>query len=61
MWNDNAFISFHNLKEFLSMPLVLTALDEDEVLLLYIATTNHVVSTVLVVERGELGHAHKVQ
>jgi hypothetical protein len=43
------------------MPLVLTALDEDEVLLLYIATTNHVVSTVLVVERGELGHAHKVQ
>jgi hypothetical protein len=34
---------------------------EGETLLLYIATTNRVVSMVIVVEREEVGHVYKVQ
>ena len=33
----------------------------DETLLIYIATTSRVVSTAIVVEREEAGHAYKVQ
>ena len=33
----------------------------DETLLIYIAATSHVVSTAIVVEREEAGHAYKVQ
>jgi hypothetical protein len=45
----------------LSTPLVLVAPKEREALLLYIAATHQVVSTVLVVERSEEGKAHGVQ
>ena len=40
---------------------MLVAPDAWEPLLLYLAATNHVVSTALVVEREEPGHALKVQ
>ena len=40
---------------------MLIALDPCEPLLLYLATTNHVVSVALVVEREEPGHVLKVQ
>ena len=43
------------------MPPVLTAPEDREVLLLYIAATTSVVSTVLVIERDEPGHIYKVQ
>jgi ribonuclease HI len=43
------------------MPPVLVAPEEREPLLLYIATTHQVVSTVLVVKRSEEGKAHGVQ
>ena len=43
------------------MPPILTAPEDEEVLLLYIAATTNVVSTVLVVERDEPGHMYKVQ
>ena len=33
----------------------------DETLLIYIAATSHVVSTAIVIEREEVGHAYKVQ
>ena len=33
----------------------------DETLLIYIAATSHIVSTAIVVERKEAGHAYKVQ
>jgi hypothetical protein len=45
----------------LSTPPVLVAPKEREPLLLYIAATHQVVSTVLVVEQSEEGKAHGVQ
>ena len=60
-WNDNASRAFQELKEFLTTPPILTAPDDGEVLLLYIAATTRVVSTVLVVERNKPGHVYKVQ
>jgi hypothetical protein len=45
----------------LSTPPVLVAPKEKEPLLLYIAATYQVISTVLVIERSEEGKAHRVQ
>jgi hypothetical protein len=53
--------SFLTAKKVLSTPPVLVALKEREPLLLYIAVTHLVVSTVLVVEQSEEGKAHRVQ
>jgi hypothetical protein len=53
--------SFRVAKKVLSMPPVLVALKEKEPLLLYIAATHQVVSTVLVVERSEEAKVHGVQ
>jgi hypothetical protein len=53
--------AFAELKQFLTSPPVLTVPKEGETLLLYIATTNRVVSTAIVVEREEVGHVYKVQ
>ena len=50
-----------NLKHHLLSPLILTAPLPDEELLLYIAATTHVVSTAIVVEHPEEGHAYGVQ
>jgi hypothetical protein len=47
--------------DFLSKPPVLTAPCKGEQLLLYLATTTHVVSTAIIVERQEDGHAYPVQ
>jgi hypothetical protein len=48
------------LKDFLSKPPVLTAPRKGEQQLLYLATTTHVVSTAIIVERQEDGHAYPV-
>jgi hypothetical protein len=48
------------LKDFLSKPPVLTAPRKKEQLLLYLAATTHVVSTAIIVERQEDGHAYPV-
>jgi hypothetical protein len=53
--------SIHTLKKVLSTPLVLVAPKEKETLLLYIAATYQVVSTVLAVEQSEEGKTHGVQ
>jgi hypothetical protein len=53
--------SFCTTKKVLSTPSVLVAPNEKEPLLLYIAATHQVVSTVLVVERSKEGKAHGVQ
>jgi hypothetical protein len=45
----------------LQSPPILTAPQPGENLLLYITTTTHVVSTAIVVERQEEGHAFGVQ
>jgi dsDNA-binding SOS-regulon protein len=60
-WTEEADIAFAQLKKVLSTPPVLVAPKEKEPLLLYIAATHQVVSTVLVVERSEEGKAHGVQ
>jgi hypothetical protein len=60
-WTEEANIAFTQLKKVLSTPPVLVALKEKEPLLLYIAATHQVVSTVLVFEQSEEGKAHRVQ
>jgi hypothetical protein len=60
-WTAEAQAAFDDLKRRLSMSLVLVTLREKEPMLLYIATTNQVVSSALIVERAEEGKAHRVQ
>jgi hypothetical protein len=52
---------FCAVEKVLSTPPVLVAPNEKQPLLLYIAATHQVVSTVLVVERSKEGKAHGVQ
>jgi hypothetical protein len=60
-WTEEADAAFAQLKKVLFKPPVLVAPKEREPLLLYIAATDQVVSTVLVVERSKEGKAHGVQ
>jgi hypothetical protein len=60
-WTEEADIAFTKLKKVFSTPPVLVVPNEKEPLLLYIAATHQVVSTLLVVERSEEGKAHGVQ
>ena len=60
-WTPEARAAFADLKHTLSTPPVLVAPREKERLYLYVAATNRVVSTVLVVERAEEGKVHGVQ
>jgi hypothetical protein len=60
-WTPEADQALAQLKDFLSKPLVLTAPRKKEQLLLYLAATTHVVSTAIIVERQEDGHAYPVQ
>jgi hypothetical protein len=61
MWTEEAQAAFEDLKRRLSMSPVLVTPREKETMLLYIAATNQVVSSVLVVERAEEGKEHGVQ
>jgi hypothetical protein len=66
-WTSEAQEALDALKKFLTTPPVLkpprraTSTQPAEELLLYISCTTHVVSTALVVERAEEGHAYPVQ
>ena len=66
-WTSEAQEALDALKKFLTTPPVLkpprraTSTQPAEDLLLYISCTTHVVSTALVVERAEEGHAYPVQ
>jgi ribonuclease HI len=60
-WMEEAERALQDLKHHLQSPLVLTAPLPGEDLLLYIAATTHVVSSAIVVERSEEGHAFGVQ
>ena len=53
--------AFEQLKMFLTKPPIMTAPLPDETLLIYIIATSRVISTTIVVEREEVGHAYKVQ
>jgi hypothetical protein len=61
VWNTKADQALAQLKDFLSKPPVLIAPRKKEQLLLDLAATTHVVSTAIVVERQEDGHAYPVQ
>jgi dsDNA-binding SOS-regulon protein len=60
-WTPEADQALAQLKDFLSKPPVLMALRKKEQLLVYLAATTHVVSTSIIVERQEDGHAYQVQ
>jgi hypothetical protein len=60
-WTEEVDVAFVHLKKVLSTPPVLIAPKEKEPLLLYIATTYQVISTILVIEQSEEGKAHGVQ
>jgi hypothetical protein len=60
-WTEEANHALQDLKHHLQSPPILTAPQPGENLLLYIAVTTHVVSTAIMVERQEEGHAFKVQ
>jgi hypothetical protein len=60
-WSKKADTAFTKLKQFLTSPLVLMVPKEGKTLLLYIAATNRVVSTTIVVEHEEVRHVYKVQ
>jgi hypothetical protein len=61
VWTPVANQALAQLKDFLSKPPVLTAPRKKEQLLLYLAATTHVVSSAIIVERQEDGHAYPVQ
>jgi hypothetical protein len=61
VWTPEADQALAQLKDFLSKPPILKAPRKKEQLLLYLAATTHVVSTAIVVERQEDGHAYPVQ
>jgi hypothetical protein len=59
-WTAEAQATFDNLKHHLSTSLVLVTPREKEPMLLYIAATNQVVSSALVIEHAEEGKEHGV-
>jgi hypothetical protein len=60
-WTEEAKKVLQDLKHHLQSPPILTAPQPSDNLILYISATTHVVSTAIVVERQELGHALGVQ
>jgi hypothetical protein len=60
-WTEEAERALQDLKHHLQSPPILTAPLPGEDLLLYIAATTHVVSSAIVVERGEEGYAFRIQ
>ena len=58
---EEADSAFEQLKLFLTKPPIMMAPQPDETLLIYIIATSRVISTTIVVEREEVGHAYKVQ
>ena len=60
-WTEKADAAFTQLKTFLTSPPVLTTPQPNEDLLLYIAATDRVVSTAMVVEQDKSGQVYKVQ
>ena len=60
-WSKEEDTAFEQLKLFLTKPPIMTVPRPDETLLIYIAATSRVVSTIIIVERKEVGHAYKVQ
>jgi hypothetical protein len=58
---EEAEQALQDLKQHLQSPLILTAPLPGENLLFYIAATTHVISSAIIVECSEEGHAFGVQ
>jgi hypothetical protein len=52
-WDDQAAVAFIELKQYLNSLPMLVPPKPEEVLLLYVAATDTVISTIIVVERHE--------
>jgi hypothetical protein len=52
-WDDQAAVTFIELKQYLKSLLIMVPPKPDDVLLLYVVATDAVVSTVIVIERPE--------
>jgi hypothetical protein len=61
VWTDEADTALKDLKRVLSTSPVLAALEDQEPMLLYMATTNRVISIVIVVERKEEAQEYGIQ
>jgi hypothetical protein len=59
-WTKEAQRAFEDLKKYMTTPPTLVALEPHETLQLYISATNKVVSTMIIIERGESGTNRKV-
>jgi hypothetical protein len=60
IWSEDANKAFAELKHCLTSPLIMTAPQTGETLLVYIAVTNRVVSTSIIIEREDARHTYKV-
>ncbi|XP_066361160.1 uncharacterized protein [Miscanthus floridulus] len=60
VWSEDADNALTELKWFLTTSPIKTVPQKDETLLIYITTTNRVVSTTIIVEREEADHTYKV-
>jgi hypothetical protein len=60
-WTQEAQEAFEDLKKYLITPTTLEALEPHENLQLYISTTSNVVSTTIVIERGQSDTNRKIQ
>jgi hypothetical protein len=60
-WTEEVNQALQDLKHHLQLPPILMAPQPGENLLLYIAATTHVISTTIMVEQQEEGHAFGVQ
>jgi hypothetical protein len=60
-WTEEANKTFEKLKTYLTSSPILTPLKKNKDVMLYITTTNKVVSAVIAVERKEDEHMYKVQ
>jgi hypothetical protein len=60
-WTQEAQEAFNNLKKYLTIPPTLVGLEPHEDLQLYISAISNVVSTAIVVERGESDTNRKIQ
>jgi hypothetical protein len=61
MWTEEVDKAFAEPKLFLTSPPIMIAPQPNETLSIYITATSRVVSTAVVIEREEAGHAYKVQ
>jgi hypothetical protein len=60
-WDDQAMVAFIKLKQYLKSPPTLVPTKEDDVLLLYVAATDAIISIVIIVERPEANTEVKQQ